>query len=156
MFTRSEFRSVDLTPKPAIFQTVFRKLSASLFLLVMSLLVALHSPAIGYCSDSESYFVGDHHEVADVCEHDCDGHELPLEPEEPIDHQHLMVSLDTADFQWSASTLHSVPQFLEIELQGWLMSPLPIVGEHFGAVIFPADPPPPDVPIFRRDAALRV
>jgi hypothetical protein len=135
---------------------VLRKLSILLFLLLMSLLVAFHSPAVGYCLDSESYFLGDHQEGPEICGHGCDDHGLPTESEDPIDHEHLMVSLDAGDFQWSTSMLCVVPQFVEIELQDWLILPLPIAGEHFGSVISPSNPPPPDIPIFRRDAALRV
>lgn len=135
---------------------MLRKLSASIFLLVMSLLVALHSSAIGYCVNQELYFVGDHVETPEVCSHDCDGDQKPVEQQDPVDHQHLMVSLDAVDFQWSATLLCVVPQFVEIELPDWSLPILLMVGEQVRDAISPTNPPPPDLPIFRRDAALRI
>ena len=135
---------------------MLRNLSASLFLLVMSLLVALHSPAIGYCAGSESHFVGDHAEISEVCEHDCGGHDHSGDPEDPGEHEHLMLSLDAGDFQWSAASLWLVPQFAEIALPVWLVAPVLVTGDDFQMGVLPANPPPPETPIFRRDAALRI
>lgn len=141
-------RSVDLVWKSASLTSVVRRLSASIFLLVMSLLVALHSPAVGYCAATESYFLGDHSEDHN-CDHECADHR------EPLEHPHHMVLLDAGDFQWVPVTF-CFPQFVEIDLLDWSVTwPLFVAGKS-GVLILPANPPPPDVPIFRRDAALRV
>ena len=135
---------------------VLRKLSASIFLLVMSLLVAFHSPVFGYCVNEDQYFVGEHDEEIEACEHECDGHQEPAGKTDPVEHEHLMVSLETEDFQWSTTPLCVVPHFIEVEVLNWTLLFDFSDGDLVGVPISPANPPPPEVPIFRRDAALRI
>ncbi|YCM45771.1 hypothetical protein V2O64_07060 [Verrucomicrobiaceae bacterium 227] len=116
----------------------------------MSLLIALHSPAIGYCTNSDAYFVGGHAQSVEVCDHGCDDHSTPE------DHEHLMVSIDPGNFQWSANPLCIVPQFIVMEWPGWSLPSLFIDEELRGNFLSSTNPPPPDLPIFRRDSALRI
>lgn len=153
--SRSLFKfrpSVDLVSFSASFQAVLQKLTASFVLLVMALLITFHSPAVGYCPVAETYFVGDHSEEKVTCESDCGHSETPA----PVEHEHQVVQLDAGEFQCSAPFIFSAPRFSEVILPDWLTSDSDLEVGLTSDWLVLASPPPPDLPIFRRDAALRI
>ncbi len=132
---------------------VLRKITASFFLTVMALVIGLHSPVLGYCAAEGEVFLGEH-VVETTCDHGCQ--HAPDLVEVPCEEEHEFVTVDPGDFQWSplmmtAPPIALVPDDIELVLR-------PVFSENapFVSVITSVNPPPPDVPIFRRDAALRL
>ena len=113
--TRMAVKSPELTywEQAVSCHTVLRKTSASIFLVAMSFLIVLHSPVFGYCPEKESFFVGEFECEASLAQdsHDChcDHEEVPVPS--PCDGEHELISLDSADFIWSA-----MGEFGELEM----------------------------------------
>ena len=137
---------------------VLRKASASIFLVVMSLLIALHSPVFGYCPKEETFFIGHFHcqDSQGIDEHDCHcEHEEDPVPS-PCDGEHVLISLDSDDFVWSGmEELNEVKLTLieDLEFQSQIALGFPRILE---VVTFQSRPPPPDDPVYRRFSVYRL
>lgn len=116
------------------------------------MLIGLQLPVLGYCANEETIIVGQHMIDSD-CHHDCEHDPIPVEV--PCEEEHEYVTVDAGDFQWSPLVS--------------LVPPVALIPEEFSftlSLVFerqdllpracPSSPPPPDIPIFRRDAALRL
>ncbi|MGC6456735.1 MAG: hypothetical protein ACON4R_00045 [Akkermansiaceae bacterium] len=121
----------------------------------MSLLIALHSPVFGYCSLSEVHFFGSHSHDEIHHDHFHDDHHECDPVQDPDDHDHLMVTLDAGEFQWAAPDFTMVPHFVVIEVPDWEVL-MPLIESDSDLEWTAKNPPPPDVPIFRRDSRLRL
>ena len=134
-------------------QAVLRKLTASFFLTVMALVIGLHSPVLGYCAAEGEVFIGEHSIESD-CHHECDHDSDPIEV--PCEEEHDFVTVDPGDFQWSSFTVMDPPVFVVLEDLDWILFSPSFEKQVLVPSIKWVDPPPPDIPIFRRDAALRL
>ncbi len=119
----------------------------------MALVIGLHSPVLGYCSAEGEVFVGEHFVETD-CHHDCDHHDDLAEV--PCEEEHEFLTLDPGDFQWSPLPMVESPVELVLEDFDRNFRPVLLKGSIFVYTLKLINPPPPKVPIFRRDAALRV
>jgi hypothetical protein len=133
---------------------VFRKISALFFLLVMTMVIGLHSPVFGYCAAEDALLVGSHL-IEPVCQHECDHDKAPPAPA-PCEEEHEFVTVETADFQWSPLDLIAPPIVLLAE--DFISRPVVVVPSRkiFSLDLPKHDPPPPGLPIFRRDGVLRL
>lgn len=118
----------------------------------MTMLMGLQLPVIGYCAAEDAVFVGQH--MVDSHEHHhCEHDSAPLEV--PCEEEHEYVTVDAGDFQWSPLVSLVPPAALipeEFSLTGFFV----FEKQDIPAKACCLNPPPPDVPIFRRDAALRL
>lgn len=112
---------------------MLRKTSAATFLIVMTLLIMLKHPVLGYCFCMDTYFASDCDcacelvekpkaqptDTSDCCESgSCpmsspsDSEEAPCNPESPCDNCTKHVSIDVGDFLWQNSS--EVPSDTEL------------------------------------------
>lgn len=123
------------------------------FLSVMILFIGLHSPVLGYCAADDEIFVGAHL-VDPACGHECEHDAAPIDI--PCEEEHDFVTVDPGEFQWSPLELLAPPVAMVPEDFEFVSRPLFVEEFALFLLIGNSDPPPPDVPIFRRDAALRL
>jgi len=119
----------------------------------MTLVIGLHSPVFGYCAAGDVVIVGPHL-IDSVCNDDCDHESEPTKA--PCQDEHEFVTLDPGDFQWSPLALIAPPMALVPEDFDPVVCPFFVELPVPLSLISYVDPPPPDTPIFRRDAALRL
>lgn len=94
---------------------VLRKMSATVLLTVMSFLIGLQAPVLGFCELSQSFFISEHHhDHADHGHDDCLHHEDEKAPA-PLDHEHSFILLEINDFSWSLKEPLKAPSH-EIDL----------------------------------------
>jgi hypothetical protein len=132
--------------------SVLRRLSALFFLSVMILFIGLQSPVLGYCAAENEVFVGAHL-VGFSCDHGCEHEAPPVQI--PCEEEHDFVTVDPGDFQWSPLSALAPPVLVAEDFE-FVSRPLFFEERAYVCLMGLPDPPPPDVPIFRRDAALRV
>lgn len=136
---------------------MLRKETASVFILVMSILIALRTPVLGYCPDSEVFFLGgfDCH-LSHSHDHEEDHHHRDHSEPSPCEENHEMISFESEDFLWNASgDLGEAKMVLVGDAEFRSRTSL-----HFPRaltdVAFPSRPPPPDEPVFLRFSVLRL
>ena len=119
----------------------------------MTMVIGLHSPVLGYCEAQDVVFVGDHLAESD-CHHDCGHEELPAPV--PCEEEHEFLAVDTGDFQWSPFHLDNPPVI--ILARDFICEPLLVLPTRkiFSMGLPEHDPPPPGLPIFRRNGVLRL
>lgn len=136
---------------------VLRKASASIFLVVMSLLIALHSPVVGYCAEAETFFVGEFECGASLAldNHDCHGlHEEESAPS-PCDGEHEMITLVSGDFLWSGLEAPDAPETICVPNAQDDRSSFSLLRRQIDVTVMPTRPPP-DPSQFRRFSVLRL
>ena len=119
----------------------------------MTMVIGLHSPVLGYCATEDAVIAGEHLVELD-CHYDCGHEELPAPV--PCEEDHEFVTVDTGDFQWSPLHLDNPPVVRLAE--DFICEPLvKLPMRKICSMALPEhDPPPPGLPIFRRDGVLRL
>jgi hypothetical protein len=149
----NKIQRVDAQEGSANMPEVLRQLSASFFLVVMMLLIGLQLPALGYCAGEGTFFVGQHMIESD-CQNQCCHDSPPVEI--PCDEEHEFVTIDAGGFQWNPLIQTAPPVTLVPEDFPWISLSFVFEKQEPLAIGCVVEPPPPDLPIFRRDAALRL
>lgn len=119
----------------------------------MTLLIGLQLPVFSYCAAEQTVFVGQHTIEAD-CHDECGHDSAPIEI--PCEEDHEFLTVDAGDFQWNSLTQPAPPVALIPEDFSWVSLFFISEKKDLPVIMSLVDPPPPDLPIFRRDAALRL
>ena len=140
---------------------MFRKASASVLLTVMSLLIGLQAPVLGFCQHSQTFFFSTPQcqspetEKSHVNYHDCDcHHEHDQEALDPCDESHQFLALDVDDFTKASSEFSPDLRFLTAPISA---TPAPLLQqEKVTLSSFSSRAPPPGVPLFRLHSVWRL
>lgn len=160
---------------------MFRKFTALAFLSVMTLLIALKHPVLGYCLCLDAYFTGgcvcqtaklEKQQVSrtDTAKPGCPGccsppaaeqtPQSPADPQDPCDDCTKHLSIDVGDFVWSVSD--GVPDTPECQLPAVVCRPtdFPRSGSAAYAPASARGAPPPflaqSTPLHLRHCVLRL
>ncbi|MFT6242882.1 MAG: hypothetical protein ACJAQT_004994 [Akkermansiaceae bacterium] len=131
-----------------------RRLSASLFIFVMMVLVLLQQPVLAYCAHTDQFFIN-HCGCEKFIENACP-HCQEEQPADPCDECSEKIQLDTDDLVWFDLSLNSLSKtaFPIREGQAKPITFLPAT-EIAVAPIRPP-PPPSSVPVFLMNSVFRL